>query len=86
MNSIHERFNHLLDRKGESGAATLLAQLGNKGEVARDLAYRLYSIYDRKGWTQEVIAYNSLVISWSEISRLAAEKQQTVAVQGQLEV
>ncbi|GET44435.1 DUF1156 domain-containing protein [Microseira wollei] len=65
-----------LDQKGESGTAVLLAQLGDRGEVARDLAYRLYNICDRKGWTSEAIGYNSLVISWSEITRLAAEQQQ----------
>jgi putative DNA methylase len=74
-----------LDQNGESGAALLLAQLGSRGEVARDLAYRLYSLCDRKGWTQEAIAYNSLVISWPEISRLAADEQkQPTAVQGEL--
>lgn len=80
-----------LDQKGESGASVLLSKLGDprsgslrdRGEVARDLAYRLYSICDRKGWTQEAIAYNSLVISWPEISRLAAEKIQQ-PVQGEL--
>jgi putative DNA methylase len=64
----------------EMGAAHLLSLLNvsssNLGEVARDLAYRLYSICDRKGWTQEAIAYNSLVISWAEISRLALEVKQ----------
>ncbi len=83
-----------LDQKGESGASVLLSKLGDafggsrsdhRGEVARDLAYRLYSICDRKGWTQEAIAYNSLVISWPEISRLAADEQkQPTAVQGEL--
>jgi putative DNA methylase len=73
---------HALDQQGESGAATLLSQLSDRAEIYRDLAYRLYSICDRKGWTQEAIAYNSLVISWAEISRLAA--QQPAIVQGQL--
>jgi adenine-specific DNA methylase len=50
-----------LDQKGETGAATMLSQLGSRGEIARDLAYRLYNICDRKNWTQEAIAYNSLV-------------------------
>jgi putative DNA methylase len=73
---IWEATQHLiraLDQQGETGASTLLAQLNGQGEVARDLAYRLYSICDRKGWTQEAIAYNSLVIAWAEISRLAAQ-------------
>lgn len=75
---VWEATQHLiraLDQDGETGAARLMSQLGNLGEVARDLAYRLYSICDRKGWTQEAIAYNSLVISWSEISRLALEEK-----------
>ncbi len=71
--------------QGETAAANLLAQLGNRGDIARDLAYRLYSICDRKGWTTEAIAYNSLVIAWSEISRLAAEVKQSTPVQGSLE-
>jgi hypothetical protein len=41
------------------------------GEIARDLAYRLYSVCERKGWTEEAIAYNSLVVAWPEITRLA---------------
>ena len=76
-----------LDKQGETGAAILLAQLGDKGEVCRDLAYRLYVICDRQGWTQEAISYNSLVTSWSEISRLAAmEEQLETVVQGELVV
>ncbi len=64
---------HELDQQGEMGAADLLAKLGARAEAARDLAYRLYSLCDRKSWTQEALAYNSLVISWPEISRLASE-------------
>lgn len=76
-----------LDKQGETGAAILLAQLGDKGEICRDLAYRLYVICDRQGWTQEAIPYNSLVTSWSEISRLAAMEQRSEKmVQGELEV
>ncbi len=70
---ITQALCHALDYKGEMGAAELLAQLGDRGFVARDLAYRLYNICDKKGWTQEAIAYNSLVIAWPEISRLASE-------------
>ena len=64
-----------LDQDGEVGATELLAKVGDRGENARDLAYRLYSLCDRKGWTQEAIVYNSLVISWPEINRLASEIQ-----------
>lgn len=69
---VTQHLIHELDQKGEMGAAALLAKLGDLAERARDLAYRLYNLCDRKGWTQESIAYNSLVISWPEITRLAA--------------
>lgn len=70
---ITQHLIHTLDQQGETGAAALLAKLGSRGDIARDLAYRLYSLCDRKNWTQEAIAYNSLVISWPEINRLASE-------------
>jgi putative DNA methylase len=73
-----EAMQHLilhLQTDGEAAAAELLAQLGNQGDITRDLAYRLYNICDRNGWTQDAIAYNSLVTSWSEISRLAAQSR-----------
>ncbi len=60
-----------LDTGGETAAADLLRRLGGVGEMARDLAYRLYSICERKKWAEEAIAYNSLVIAWPELSRLA---------------
>lgn len=61
-----------LDQEGEQGAAALLRKLGGGyGETARDLAYRLYNICERKGWAQEALAYNSLVIAWPEVTRLA---------------
>ncbi len=63
---------HTLDEKGEMAAAEMLAKLGNQASLLRDLAYRLYSLCERKGWTSEAIAYNSLVISWPEITRLAS--------------
>ena len=74
----------LQDGAGNIGVARLLSQLGIIGEAARELAYRLYNICDRKGWAAEAVAYNSLVISWSEISRFAADIDKPMAVQGKL--
>ncbi|MGY2946075.1 DUF1156 domain-containing protein [Thermostichus sp. MS-CIW-39] len=70
---ITQTLIHTLDRKGEMEAAALLAALGDRGAVARDLAYRLYTLCEKKGWTQEALAYNTLVIAWPEINRLASE-------------
>jgi len=75
--TIWEVTQHLIlkhQKEGDEGAASLLRQVGSLGESARDLAYRLYQICDRKKWAQEALAYNSLVISWSQISELAGKK------------
>lgn len=71
--TVWEAVQHLVKRLqdgSEADAAHLLAQLPNS-EVARDLAYRLYAICERKGWAEEGSAYNILVASWPEIARLA---------------
>ena len=58
---------------GESAAAALVAKLGTKAETARELAYRLYTLCERKKRAAEALAYNGLVQSWPEIVRLAQE-------------
>ncbi len=69
---VMQRMIHaLLNGKGESEVGDISRQASEKAEIARDLAYRLYTVCERKGWAQEALAYNSLVTSWSEISRLA---------------
>jgi len=61
----------LVDKGSEEAAADLLKKVGGLGETARDLAYRLYTICDRKKWAQEALAYNSLVVAWPELVKLA---------------
>ncbi len=76
--TVWETTQHLiltLETKGETAAAALLNKLGGMGESARDLAYRLYSICERKKWAEEALAYNGLVIAWPELTKLA--RQQT---------
>ncbi|OAI22055.1 hypothetical protein A1351_20690 [Methylosinus sp. R-45379] len=63
----------VLGSGGESAAAELVAKLGARAETARELAYRLYTICERKKRATEALAYNGLVQSWPEIVRLAQE-------------
>jgi len=56
------------------GPLVMVAAGGVLAEIARDLAYRLYTVCERKGWSQEALAYNSLVISWSEIGKLTRKE------------
>ena len=60
-----------LEAGGESVAASLVAKLGSKAEIGRELAYRLYTIAERMKRAAEALSYNGLVQSWPEITRLA---------------
>ena len=74
--SAWEIVHHLirvLASGGESAAAELVAKLGAKAEVARELCYRLYTLCERKKRAAEALAYNGLVQSWLEITRIARE-------------
>jgi len=63
-----------LEAGGEGAAADLVRVLGAKAETARGLAYRLYTICERKKRAPEALAYNALVQSWPEIVRLARSR------------
>ena len=67
---------HALESGGESAAATLVHQLGGLAETARELAYRLYTICERKNRADEARSYNGLVQSWPEIVRLSQQLTQ----------
>ena len=73
-----------LDEGGEGKAAQLVARLGSHAETARELAYRLYTLCERKKRAAEALAYNSLVQSWPEITRLAQEVGKPRAAQARL--
>ncbi|MGH7391485.1 MAG: DUF1156 domain-containing protein [Candidatus Rokuibacteriota bacterium] len=62
-----------LEAGGEGAASDLVGKLGTKAETARELAYRLYTICERKKRAAEALSYNGLVQSWPEITRLARE-------------
>jgi putative DNA methylase len=64
----------LLEADGEPAAARIVAKLGTKAEVARELCYRLYTICERQKRAEDALRYNGLVQSWPEVIRLASER------------
>ena len=69
-----EMVHHLIrvmEQGGESSAAELVRKLGGWAEIAREFCYRLYTVCERKKRAADALAYNGLVQSWPEISRLA---------------
>jgi len=77
--TVWEITHHLLralSEGGEGAAALLVASIGSDAEVARELAYRLYTIAERKKRALDALSYNALVQSWPEIVRLARKGHQ----------
>jgi putative DNA methylase len=76
--TVWEATHHLIRSldDGEQVASALLKKLGPLAEVARDLSYRLYTVCERRKWSQEAIGYNSLVLSWPDLKRLADEQKE----------
>jgi adenine-specific DNA methylase/REP element-mobilizing transposase RayT len=77
--TVWEATHHLVkiywcQQKGDRVTADLLRRLGSHADYARDLAYRLFSIAEKKGRSAEAQAYNALVLGWSELTKLAQEQ------------
>ena len=69
-NPIWETLHHLirtLKQAGETEAAAQLSAVKSQREATRQLAYRLYTLCERKGWAEDARAYNELVTSWTGI-------------------
>jgi putative DNA methylase len=81
--TVWEMVHHLVRvlNQGEQAAADLIVKLGPRVDAARELAYRLYAICERKKRAVEALAYNGLVQSWPEMLRLAGEQRGSVQVQ-----
>lgn len=73
---VWEALHHmirLLNQQGESAAGALLACMPTRAEPIRALAYRLYTLCERKGWADDARAYNEIVNAWNGIEQAAGE-------------
>jgi putative DNA methylase len=73
--ALHQMIRELRSA-GESAAGALLAGMPQRAEPVRNLAYRLYTLCERKGWADDARAYNELITSWSGIEAASHEKGQ----------
>jgi putative DNA methylase len=74
--STWEVLHHMiaaLDRAGIDEAARLLATASSRPEdpvdadLVKELAFLLFSLAEKNGWTQDAVALNTLATSWPEI-------------------
>ncbi|WP_411166971.1 hypothetical protein Aeroheme_01418 [Aeromonas sp. DSM 116730] len=72
----------ILNSQGASAAGAMLARMSSKSDAIRSLAYRLYTLCERKGWASDARAYNELVTSWDAMQTAMAESGQAGDQQG----
>ncbi len=70
--ALHHLIRALKRDGGETASGALLAALGGKAEAVRQLAYRLYTLCERLGQSEDARAYNELITSWTGIETAAA--------------
>ncbi|MDR2141352.1 MAG: DUF1156 domain-containing protein [Deltaproteobacteria bacterium] len=66
---LTNQLTRALEKGGIKACAKIAIEVDNsyQFDLARELAYRLYNICERKKWAPEAFAYNSLVQAWPEI-------------------
>jgi len=63
-----------MKKDGVAGSVQIVADIPtSEPDQAKALAYRLYTIAERKNWAQEAYAYNALVIEWPNVQSQAAD-------------
>ena len=73
---LTQQLAHAMETGGVKTCAEIVMDIfGSNGEDAKALAYRLYTICERKNWAQEGYAYNNLVVAWPDIQNMAAQLQ-----------
>lgn len=67
------RLAKALSEKGGEEAARLMTVAGQRIDLdaAKELAYLLFSVCERRGWTQTALLFNGLGTSWSDLSAAA---------------
>ena len=79
---LTQQLTQAMAKGGIEACAKILADIfGSNGERAKDLAYRLYTIAERKNWANEAYAYNALVVAWPDIQVRAAALKEAVPEQ-----
>lgn len=71
---LTQQLTRAMEADGVGGAAKIVAGIfTSEPERAKALAYRLFSLAERRGWTGEAFAYNSLIVAWPDVQSRAAD-------------
>jgi putative DNA methylase len=70
--TLHHLIRTLMRDGGETAAGAILAANPQQATGVRQLAYRLYTLCERKGWAEDARFYNSVTTSWDALAEAAA--------------
>lgn len=82
---VWEGLHHLirvLNTQSAAAAGALLGRMPDKSDAIRSLAYRLYTLCERKGWASDARAYNELVTAWEAMQSAMMESGKAGDQQG----
>lgn len=74
--SVWEALHQLirvLNTQGEQQTAGLLSLMAAKSDSIRALAYRLYTLCERKGWADDARYYNEIMTAWESVDKQSKE-------------
>ena len=84
---LTQQLARAMETGGVQACAVIVAKLvDNSAENAKALAYRLYTVCERKKWAQEGAAYNDLVVAWPDIQARAAELRSVQPQQTKMDI
>lgn len=84
---VWEVCHHLVrihQRRGTGAAGEFLSMVQGQGEAARQLAYLLYTLCERKGLAEDARVYNELATAWNDIVTSSIENAKPVLKQAEL--
>lgn len=90
---LTQQLTRAMETDGVMGAAKIVKEFfTSEPERAKALAYRLFTLAERRGWAAEAYAYNSLIVAWPDVQSKAAElsaawsnaEQQTLFASGEI--
>lgn len=81
------RLGHALLTDGTDQASALMRESASRVDLdtVKELAYLMYSVCERKGWTEAAMLFNALGTSWSDVAGAARAAPISVSKQGSLD-
>ncbi len=85
--SVWKGLYHLvgaLQSSGEQEAGTILAAMPSRSDAIRQLAYRVYTFCERKGWAEDARMVNELIASWHGVAKASFKPVVQILKQGEI--